>query len=319
MIRYYCTLFDINYIIKGLTTLRSLIKFSDNLLIFVLCMDDETKSLLEKINIRQIKCISLHDVEEKRLLKAKSKRTKAEYCWTMASSFTWYVLQKNKEIELLTYIDADLLFYSDPEPIFSEISDSSIGIIEHRFASPFEYLQINGKFCVEWNTFRRDKEGLQCLNEWREQCLDWCFNRVEEGKMGDQKYLDEWPNTYINCHIIKNKGAGIAPWNYSNYEIKNSPPNILIDDQKLIFYHFHQFQLLDNNTFYRLSNMYQSNKKEPIQIYEDYEREILKSLSIIRDFNPNFKAGIQKKRNFDIDKLKGLVPKNIKSFIRSFW
>tara|TARA_B100000963_G_C22408719_1_gene572234 strand:- start:92 stop:805 length:714 start_codon:yes stop_codon:yes gene_type:complete len=234
----------------------------------------------------------------------------------MASSFTWYVLQKNKEIELLTYIDADLLFYSDPEPIFSEFADSSIGIIEHRFASPFKYLQINGKFCVQWNTFRRDKEGLKCLMIWREQCLDWCFNRVEEGKMGDQKYLDEWPNIYNNCRIIKNKGAGIAPWNYSNYKIINSPPKILIDDQKLIFYHFHQFELLENNKFYRLSNMYKSHKKEPIQIYEEYEKEVMKSLSIIRGFDPNFNAGIQKSKNFYIDTIKQFIPRRIKSLIR---
>ena len=29
--------------------------------------------------------------------------------------------------------------------------------------------------------------------------------------MGDQKYLDSWPNTYSNCHIIREIGAGIAP------------------------------------------------------------------------------------------------------------
>ena len=37
--------------------------------------------------------------------------------------------------------------------------------------------------------------------------------------MGDQKYLDEWPDLYSSCHIIENMGAGIAPWNYCQYEI----------------------------------------------------------------------------------------------------
>ncbi|MGO8085215.1 hypothetical protein [Rhizobium leguminosarum] len=32
--------------------------------------------------------------------------------------------------------------------------------------------------------------------------------------MGDQKYLDEWPDLYANCHIIEHPGAGVAPWNY---------------------------------------------------------------------------------------------------------
>ena len=57
------------------------------------------------------------------------------------------------------------------------------------------------------------------FNSWRKQCLEWCFYKLEDGKMGDQKYLDEWPDQYASCHIIENMGAGIAPWNYSQYEI----------------------------------------------------------------------------------------------------
>ena len=43
-------------------------------------------------------------------------------------------MDKFKDINLITYLDADLLFYSSFEPIFNEIGNSSIAIIEHRFA-----------------------------------------------------------------------------------------------------------------------------------------------------------------------------------------
>ena len=318
MKRYFCTLFDSNYLIKGLTMIKSLAEYSEDFDIFVLCLDYKTKFILEKVKISNIKCLELFEIENKDLLKAKKERTKAEYCWTLASNFTWYIMNKFKDINLITYLDADLLFYSSFEPIFKEIENSSIAIIEHRFAKPYKNLECNGRFCVEWNSFKRDKEGMRCLNNWRKQCLEWCFYKLEEGKMGDQKYLDEWPTKYNSCHIIKVLGAGIAPWNYSKYEIKNNHPEIKINGENLIFYHFHQFQILKNKKFYRLGEIYTSYKKEPDAIYKRYEEQIISSLNQIRKIDKDFNSGINSKHNFFIQKIKLFIPRFLKNLIRRF-
>ena len=318
MKRYFCTLFDSNYLIKGLTMIKSLSEFCEDFDIYVLCLDNKTKFILEKINSSHIKCIELFEVENNDLLKAKEERTKAEYCWTLAPNFTWHVMDKFKDINLITYLDADLLFYSSLEPIFKEIGNSSIAIIEHRFAKPYKNLELNGRFCVEWNSFRRDKEGMKCLNKWRLQCLEWCFYKLGAGKMGDQKYLDEWPNKYKSCHIIKELGAGIAPWNYSNYVITNQHPKIKINGENLIFYHFHQFQILKKNKFYRLGEIYNSYKKEPDAIYKRYERELISTLNQIREIDKDFNSGINSNNNFLIKKIKLFIPRFLKNFIRRF-
>ena len=119
---------------------------------------------------------------------------------------------------------------------------------------------------------------MKCLDIWRKQCLDWCFYKNEEGKMGDQKYLDDWPNQYNSCHIIQNLGAGIAPWNYSQYKIIQKDKFITINNVKLIFYHFHQFQILENNKFFRVGKIYTSQQPEPKAIYEEYENALLNTL-----------------------------------------
>ncbi len=318
MKRYFCTLFDINYLIKGLTMIKSLSEFCKDFEIYVLCMDKETKFLLEKINIKQVKCIDIKAVENEALLDVKGKRTNAEYCWTMASSFTWYLINKFDGIDLITYLDADLLFFSNVEPIFKEIKNSSIAIIEHRFSDSFRHLEVNGRFCVEWNSFRRDKEGLKCLNTWRKQCIEWCYYKLEDGKLGDQKFLDEWPNKYQSCHIIKEEGAGIAPWNYSQYHIENEYPNITINGRKLVFYHFHQFKILKNNKFFRLGSIYTSIKKEPDSIYKIYEEKLLNSLMQIRLLNENFDAGINDKPFFLKENIKRIIPRKIKNMIHKF-
>lgn len=292
--RYFCTLFDSGYLIKGLAMIRSLERFCPGMRIHVLCMDEQTKVILKDLQMPFVHCVSLAEVETEALLKAKADRGVAEYCWTLSSGFTWYVMANNPDIDLLTYVDADLMFYSDVQPLFDEIGDASIAIIEHRFTPRLKDREVNGRFCVEWDSFRRDEQGMACLTRWRDQCLDWCYYRLEDGKMGDQKYLDEWPDLYSSCHILMHPGAGIAPWNYAQYKFdKDASGNITVEGDPLIFYHFHQFQLLENGKFDRLSSFYTSECTEPIAIYEAYEIELQKCLTDVRAMVPNFKGGLK--------------------------
>ena len=274
--------------------IRSLAKFCQGMKIYVLCMDLQTKHILERLNLSYVTCITLEEVESKEILAAKAGRGVAEYCWTLSSCFTSHVMHSNHEIDFLTYVDADLLFYSDVQPLFEEIDGASIAIIEHRFPERLKDREVNGRFCVEWDSFRRDEQGLACLARWREQCIEWCYYRLEDGKMGDQKYLDEWPSRYSACHVLMHPGAGIAPWNYAQYCFGIDEKNqITVDGSPLIFYHFHQFQLLDNGKFDRLSTFYTSECPEPSAIYERYETELKKCLDDVRHVVPNFKAGLK--------------------------
>lgn len=292
--RYFCTLFDSGYLIKGLAMIRSLARFCPDMKIHVLCMDERTQFVLQRLDLPFVNCIPLAMVESEEVLRAKSDRGVAEYCWTLSSCFTWYVMQTFPEIDLLTYVDADLLFYSDVQPLFDEIGDASIAIIEHRFSERLQDRLVNGRFCVEWDSFRRDEQGLACLSRWREQCIEWCYYRLEDGKMGDQKYLDEWPDRYSACHILMHPGAGIAPWNYAQYRFgQDQNGQITVQGAPLIFYHFHQFQLLANGKFDRLSTFYTSECAEPSAVYERYEKELKSCLADIRTILPGFSAGLK--------------------------
>lgn len=317
--RYFCTLFDSNYLVKGLAMIRSLAHFCPDMRIYVLCMDERARTILERQEFEFVECISLSDVEDDELLEAKADRGVAEYCWTLSSCFTWYVMQNYPHIGMLTYLDSDLLFFSDVGPVFDEIGKSSIAIIEHRFTPRLKDREINGRFCVQWVSFRRDGEGLACLSRWRDQCIDWCYYRLEDGKMGDQKYLDEWPVRYPSCHIIQNLGAGVAPWNYSQYTFSTHRGQHLVSGSPLIFYHFHQFQILDDGTFDRLSTFYTKEKMEPQGVYETYESAIMQALSAVRLIEPTFSCGL--KPASEIRRLRwiqGSLPHSAKWIIKKF-
>lgn len=292
--RYFCTLFNRNYLLKAVAMMTSLKHHCPQAILFILCMDNQTKEILEKLNYPFVRLIPLAEVENEALLKAKSDRGVAEYCWTLSSNFTHYVLVNHNEVDFLTYLDADIYFFSDIEPLFDEIADSSIAIIEHRFTPRLQNQIVNGRFCVEWVSFRKDEQGLACLARWRDQCLEWCYYRLEDGKMGDQKYLDEWPDRYKACHIIYHAGAGIAPWNYAQYKIELDHNGLItVEGEPLIFYHFHQFQLLNNGKFDRMSNFYTYECPEPSAIYERYESKLNACLLEIRAIKSDFNAGLK--------------------------
>lgn len=315
---HFCTLFDSSYLLKGVAMLRTLRQHCPEAHVHVLCMDEPTREILEILDLPHISCISLVEIEDDALLAVKPGRSMAEYCWTLSPCLPWYVMQQNPGIELITYLDADLFFYSPVQPLLDEIRGASIAIIEHRFPPPLKHLDVKGRFCVEWVSFRRDTEGMVCLARWREQCIEWCFYRLEEDRMGDQKYLDKWPEQYRSVHILQHPGAGIAPWNYAQYRFgQDAGGRITVDGQLLIFYHFHQFQLLSNGCFDRLSSYYTAMGPEPKSVYEAYELALTSILREVRALQPGFVAGLKPVLRVKSQRLaQYLMPKPLKELLK---
>jgi hypothetical protein len=148
-------------------------------------------------------------------------------------------------VDLITYLDADLFFFGDPAPIYDELGDRSIGIIGHRFPPSLIGLEQFGVYNVGWLSFRRSAQALACLRWWRERCLEWCFDRCEDGRFADQKYLDDWPERFQGVAVLQHKGANLAPWNLARYTLSTHADDVLVDEQPLIFFHFHRLRQLE--------------------------------------------------------------------------
>jgi hypothetical protein len=137
-------------------------------------------------------------------------------------------------------MDADLFFFNSPIPLYDEIGAHSIAIIEHRFPPNLRNsAKKNGIYNVGWLAFKRNEHALACLRWWRERCIEWCYDRIEEGRYADQKYLDTWPDRFPGVVVLRHKGANLAPWNVANYKIREDGGRVWVDEQPLIFFHFH--------------------------------------------------------------------------------
>ena len=158
-----------------------------------------------------------------------------------ASLLDW-LLRTRPEIDVLTYLDSDLYFFSDPTPIFEAFQGYSTLIIEHRFPPQRVQMEAYGRYNVGWLTFRRDAQGLACVAWWRDRCLEWCYDRLEDGRFADQGYLDQFPKLFRDVLVLDHPGANLAPWNAGTHQLAEKDGHILVDGQSLIFFHFQNFR-----------------------------------------------------------------------------
>jgi len=280
----FCTLFDTNYLSRGVALYRSIENVCKDFHIYIFAFDSTCFNILNKMNLNKATIISLTEFEDDKLLKVKPSRSKAEYCWTSTSSTILYVLKKYN-VESCTYLDADLFFYSSPKPIFDELGDKSILITEHRYSPQYDKSKKSGKYCVQFITFKNDEFGLSALKWWRERCIEWCYNRFEDGKFGDQLYLDDWTTRFDGVHVMQNQGGGLAAWNVQQYDFYKKDNSFFCKEKKsgkdfeVIFYHFHYLRFFKNDII-ELGRRYLNNDvknyfyKPYILCLEKIEKEI---------------------------------------------
>jgi hypothetical protein len=241
--RYFCTYFDRRFLPRALALHESLRAWGGEFRLWALCLDDESYRALEQLRPERVEPIRLADFErgDDALLEAKRTRTRVEYCFTCSPTLPLRVLERHPEVDQITYLDADLFFYADPQPIYDELGGASIGMIPHRFSKRVQDRARFGTYNVGWLSFRRDESGLACLRWWRERCLEWCYARLEGDRYADQKYLDWWPGLFTGVRQISHKGANLGPWNLANYRISLRDGRVYVDDDPLIFFHFSSF------------------------------------------------------------------------------
>jgi hypothetical protein len=279
-VRFFCTYFDSNYLPRGLALYRSLRRHCPSFRLWVLCMDRACYDTLAALALPEVTPVALEAFErgDEALLAAKRNRSTVEYYFTCTPSLALYVLARWPEVDVVTYLDADLFFFASPAPLEAELADGSIAIIAHRFPPEQRDRERYGIYNVGYLSFRRDERGLACLRWWRERCIEWCYDQAEEGRFADQKYLDDWPGRFAGTVVLQHPGANLAPWNLAGHALVEEHGEVRVDGQPLLFYHFHGFRQLNHWLFDHSLDEYGVIPSDLVlhRIYMPYIRELLK-------------------------------------------
>lgn len=269
---HFVTLFNASYLPQGIALHRSMELHVKPYVLWILCVDNETHDVLTRLNLPNVRQLKLSEFETPELLKVKRERTIGEYCWTLTPFAPRFVFDADSGVERVTYVDADIWFRQNPEPIFSEFeaASKSVLITDHAYAPEYDQSASSGKYCVQFMTFVRDG-GEAVRKWWEERCVEWCFDRVENGKFGDQKYLDDWPTRFKDdVHVLENKDLILAPWNAN-----------IKDHVKACIYHFHGLRIIGNRNFI-LHGSYIVPRHVKSEIYFPYCTELTIAIENLR-------------------------------------
>jgi hypothetical protein len=251
-LRHYCTYFDHRYLPQGLALYNSMRQHIGDFHLSVLALDERCATVLRGLRLKDVEIINLGELEkaDPEFQKSRLNRSLVEFYFTSTSCFLHHLLKTRNEIDRLTYIDADTYFFADPGVIEREAEKSSIVITPHRFRPELTLSHLKfGAYNVGWLSFKQDQAGLACLAHWRKQCLEWCKDEPEEGRFGDQGYLDEWPKLYPSTLVLDRPGFNEAPWNIRPDNISRKDGHVFIDHWPLVLFHFQGLQRISRRIF----------------------------------------------------------------------
>jgi len=302
----FCTLFDKNFLARGLCLHNSLLEQCSDFTLWMLCMDNESCAMLEKLKLEKVKILKVSDVEDERMREVKPTRTPVEYCWMFSSQLPLYLLEKTG-VDMIAYLDADMYFYAPLETIYEQFGDNSIMIIPHGFSEKNKHREkTSGIYNVGMIVFKNDANALECLIWWKDRCIEWCFATYEDGKLGDQLYLNDWPTRFKKVFVLTDPGADVASWNIDRFTFHIEKDKIIGTEKNsgkkfpLIFYHFHGLKIYadSNNDIYLYPiTVYERN------IYARYLKALRKAYADVRMIHPGWSYGcVKKPRPFQLIK-----------------
>jgi hypothetical protein len=234
-------MFDSGYLARGLAMIHSLREHHVGDAIWVLCLDEATHRYLHSLGLSGVHLLDKDDLVASTpgLEPAEANRSRVEFFFTCTPALVCHVMTLSPDADWVIYLDADMYFFASPQRVFKEVEDGDVGIVPHRFPEHLKSLEQYGVFNVAWVMFRTTRAGRDCAEWWRDRCLEWCYDHPDNGRYADQGYLNEFPNHCPTTVVITDPAVNVAPWNLGRHGIEEVDQTIYVDDQKLIFFHFH--------------------------------------------------------------------------------
>jgi len=241
--RYFCTVFDKNYLFQGVALFNSLMKHAGAFRLYALCMDGSAFDVLDRMPFEELVPISLNDVLTPEAENIKELTNHGQFCWVCQPLICEYVINQF-DVDMVTYLEADSLFFSSPDVLFDELGDNSVSLSPHNYHPKFDKTSTSGRFCTQFNAFRNNAQGLSVLEYWKKCC--YTYRKEKPYEYPGQKSLDDWPQLFDGVKILENQGAGVAPWNVQSFSFSIDNGNPYVNGMPVVFYHYHSYARCPN-------------------------------------------------------------------------
>lgn len=219
-------------------------------------------------------------------------RSRVEKMWTVGPAWIADVMKRTGQP--VTYVDADVMFHSSPEPVFAETGGAPAAVFPHGFARAAQGLP--GPTVESHEVFGKYNVGLVYIadpaiaEEWAAQCREWCYDRVElaqaqnsfrgeitsparDARYGDQLYLDRWPAKH-GAHVVQHPGAQLGPWAVHTRSLDVRDGVIHFGGRPLVAFHYSAYRELPDGHTVLTRPEYRVTDRQGDIIYGPYIDEL---------------------------------------------
>ena len=279
---------DANYLPKFLICYKSLQEhFKNQFVMHLHCFDNTTYNILKEYNLPNLVLYSKDEFEVPEVIAQKQNKKSYEYYWTYTPIVLDQIMRQIPENDLAVYMDTDMMFFHSPQVIFDELEDKDVLIQPNNF-SVKERWQFDpiGYYCTSFNVFRNNDNSRSIIDEWKQECINWCGASFDTGQFGDQKYMDFWRDKHKNVRETTVVGANVAPWNIHKYDVSTRANGVFVNNNPLIYYHYHAFKMSFDDLTYMIEgdrdNHYDIREDAVKNIYGPYIEEYKKVLTELK-------------------------------------
>lgn len=245
-VRTLCTVSDAGYLPRLFALIESLEREEPgSYRLHVACLDATAHAALARLANPRVLPLAGDELEraDPALAAVRPTRTTSEYAWTLKASLVRFLLERDPALDVVAYLDGDLFFFAPARALVEELGEGAALIHRHNFSPACARLEAqSGPYNAGMVAFRNDARGRAVVDWWRERCLEWCFNRFEDGRFADQTYLAEWRQRFAGVVETPRLGVGTALWSHGNAAVAPGPGGAPhIGGERIVFFHMHGF------------------------------------------------------------------------------
>jgi hypothetical protein len=197
-----------------------------------------------------------------------------------------YFFKNEPEVELVFYLDPDIVVYSPFSEMESALIENEIVIIPH-FTTPINDDKIqaendflnSGLYNLGFLALKKGEESQKLLEWWAKRLETKAYINLAKGMFTDQIWINFVPLFFDKVHILKHPGYNMAYWNMHerilsvNQEVvKNG------NTYPLIFFHFSGFNPLIPDTLSKYQDRFSfQNRIDVVNLFKDYTKDLLEN------------------------------------------
>lgn len=165
----------------------------------------------------------------------------------MKPYFADYLLQNVENIDILVYMDSDMLVFSGFSFVEECLKENSICLTPHILTpipednlTPREPSFLNaGVYNGGFVAIRPDRNSIAFINWWKNVLRDYCWVKVQEGLFVDQLWLNLVPIFFDKVYILKHGGYNVAFYNLHerHMTVKNGKHQVNGREDLIVFHY----------------------------------------------------------------------------------